>query len=159
MLFRAISLAYGSSQAKGPIRNTTAGLHHSSQQRQILNPQSKSRDQTRNFMVPSQIHFCCATMGTLIIIKLLTSLNIAFFIYKIGVMIFNPTWSVVRQIKGVVLLLIKSHIPWWQQSFCASQQPWLEKKQTKHVWAHQTPNFQLSYGENQRIPSYAYERV
>ena len=39
-------------------------LHHSSKQRQILNPLSKARDRTRNFMVPSQIHSCCATMGT-----------------------------------------------------------------------------------------------
>ena len=31
-------------------------LHHSSHQRQILNPLSKARDQTRNFMVSSRIH-------------------------------------------------------------------------------------------------------
>ena len=30
-------------------------LHHSSQQRQILNPLSKARDRTRNLMVPSRI--------------------------------------------------------------------------------------------------------
>ena len=30
-------------------------LHHGSWQRQILNPQSKARDGTRNLMVPSQI--------------------------------------------------------------------------------------------------------
>jgi len=30
-------------------------LHHSSQQRQIPNPLSEARDQTRNLMVPSQI--------------------------------------------------------------------------------------------------------
>ena len=39
-------------------------LHHSSWQRQILNPLSEARDQTRNLMVPSQIHFRCAMMGT-----------------------------------------------------------------------------------------------
>ena len=39
-------------------------LHHSSWQHQILNPPSEARDQTHNLMVPSQIHFCCATMGT-----------------------------------------------------------------------------------------------
>uniref|UniRef100_A0A8D1MFT3 dynamin GTPase n=1 Tax=Sus scrofa TaxID=9823 RepID=A0A8D1MFT3_PIG len=32
-------------------------LHHSSRQRQILNPLSKARDQTRNLMVPSRIRF------------------------------------------------------------------------------------------------------
>ena len=31
-------------------------LHQSSRQRQILNPLGKARDQTRNLMVPSQIH-------------------------------------------------------------------------------------------------------
>ena len=39
-------------------------LHHSSQQHQILNPLSKARDGTHDFIVPSWICFCCATMGT-----------------------------------------------------------------------------------------------
>ena len=39
-------------------------LHHSSQQCWILNPLNEARDQTRNLMVPSQIHFRCSTMGT-----------------------------------------------------------------------------------------------
>ena len=39
-------------------------LHHSSQRHQILNTLSEARDQTQNLMVPSQIHFCWATMGT-----------------------------------------------------------------------------------------------
>ena len=38
--------------------------HHSSRQRQILNPLSKARDGTCNLTVPSQILFCCATTGT-----------------------------------------------------------------------------------------------
>jgi len=36
-------------------------LHHSSQQRRILNPLSEARDRTRNLMVPSRVHFHCAT--------------------------------------------------------------------------------------------------
>ena len=40
-------------------------LHHSSQKHRILNPLSKARDWTPNLMVPSQIHFCCTTTGTL----------------------------------------------------------------------------------------------
>ena len=40
-------------------------LHHSSGQHQILNPLSEARDQTHNPIVTSQIHFRCATMGTL----------------------------------------------------------------------------------------------
>ena len=39
-------------------------LHHSSQQRQILNPLNKARVQTHNLMVPSQIRFYCAKTGT-----------------------------------------------------------------------------------------------
>ena len=39
-------------------------LYHSSWQNQILNPLSEARDQTRNLMVLSRIHFHCATMGT-----------------------------------------------------------------------------------------------
>ena len=38
--------------------------HHSSQQRGILNPLSKAREQTHNLRVPSQIHFCWAMTGT-----------------------------------------------------------------------------------------------
>uniref|UniRef100_A0A5G2QG63 Heparanase n=1 Tax=Sus scrofa TaxID=9823 RepID=A0A5G2QG63_PIG len=39
-------------------------LYHSSWQYWILNPLSKARDQTCDFMDASQIRFCCATMGT-----------------------------------------------------------------------------------------------
>ena len=39
-------------------------LHHSSWQRQMLNPLSEARDRIHNFMVPSWICFHCAMMGT-----------------------------------------------------------------------------------------------
>ena len=51
------------------------GLHHSynvgyepclwstPQKHQILNPLSKARDRTPNLMIPSWIHFHCATVG------------------------------------------------------------------------------------------------
>ena len=39
--------------------------HHSSWQCQILNPLNEARDRTWNFVVPSWIHFCCTTAGTL----------------------------------------------------------------------------------------------
>ena len=39
-------------------------LHHSSRQRQILNPLIEARDHTCNLMVPSRIRVHCATMGT-----------------------------------------------------------------------------------------------
>ena len=72
LLFRATFEAYGGSQARGLIKGTAAGLHHShrharyhrSWQCRILNLLSKARDRTHNLMVPSQIRFHCATMGT-----------------------------------------------------------------------------------------------
>jgi len=78
-LFRAAPVAYGGSQARGPIGATAAAyitatarpdpnrvykLHRRSRQCRILNPLSKVRDQTRNLMVPDWICFCCATPGT-----------------------------------------------------------------------------------------------
>ena len=39
-------------------------LHHSSQQRRILNPLSEARDTNLQPPVPSRIRFHCATMGT-----------------------------------------------------------------------------------------------
>ena len=72
--FRAVPEAYGSSQAmdrikscggkptpqpqQHQIRSCVLDLHHSSQQRQILNPLSKARGQTRILRGTSQI---CST--------------------------------------------------------------------------------------------------
>ena len=39
-------------------------LRNSSWQHWILNPLSEARDRTRSLMVPSRIHFRCATTGT-----------------------------------------------------------------------------------------------
>ena len=39
-------------------------LYHSSQQCWIINPMSEARDRTQNLMIPSQIHFWYAMMGT-----------------------------------------------------------------------------------------------
>ena len=72
-------MAYGGSQARGLIRATAAGLHHSHSNTkskphlqptpqlraiQILNPPNEAKDQTRNLMVPSRICFHCAMIGT-----------------------------------------------------------------------------------------------
>ena len=64
LFFRPVSEAHGGSQARGLIGAVAAGLHHSLGQCHILNPLSEARDQTCNLIVPSQIHFCCATPGT-----------------------------------------------------------------------------------------------
>ena len=47
-----------------PDLSRVCDLHHSSQPHRIINPLSKARDQTRNLMVPSWIHFHCPTTGT-----------------------------------------------------------------------------------------------
>ena len=47
-----------------PDPSRVCDLHHSSQQRKILNPLSEARDRTRNLVVPSRIHFHCTMMGT-----------------------------------------------------------------------------------------------
>ena len=79
LLFRAAPAAYVGSQARGLIGVTALAyttvsampdlshifeLYHSSRQHRILNPLSKARDGTHNLMVPGQIHFRCAMMGT-----------------------------------------------------------------------------------------------
>ena len=79
LLFRATPVAYGDSQARGPIGATAAGLHHStatsgpscicnlhhsSWQQQIFHPLSEARGRTHNLKVPSWICFCGAMMGT-----------------------------------------------------------------------------------------------
>ena len=74
-LFRATPVAYGGSQVRGQIGAVAASLQP--QQRQIratsstyttvhgnLNPLSEAKDRTHHFMVPSWIHFHCATTGT-----------------------------------------------------------------------------------------------
>ena len=56
-------LAYSIATAM-PGLSCICDLHHSSWQRQILNPLSKAGDGTCNLMVPCSICFHCATMGT-----------------------------------------------------------------------------------------------
>ena len=78
--FRATPTAHGGYQARGltelqlpayttatamPDLSHICDLHHSLWQCQILNLLSEPRDWTCNLMVPSQIHFCWAMMGTL----------------------------------------------------------------------------------------------
>ena len=79
LLFRDALEAHGSSQARGQIGATPAGLchshsntgsscicdlHRSSWQHWIPDPLSEARDQTCILMDISWIHLCCATTGT-----------------------------------------------------------------------------------------------
>ena len=60
---RVILPAYVTATAM-PDQSPVCNLHHSSQQRWILNTLSKARDGTGNHMVPSWIRFHCTTAGT-----------------------------------------------------------------------------------------------
>ena len=88
-LFRATCRAYGSSQARGPIRAIAAHLHHSkhdpspvydlhrsSPQCWILNPLSKARDQTCDMWLPVGFVNHWAMRGTPLSIFLRVTLNI-----------------------------------------------------------------------------------
>ena len=60
---RATAAGYGTATAtRDP--NHVCDLHCSSWKHQLLNPLSDARDRVLNLMVPSRIHFCCATPGT-----------------------------------------------------------------------------------------------
>ena len=59
-------------------------LHHISQQRQLLNPLNKARDQTRNLMVPSRICFHCTAMVTPISF-------FSFFFFCFFILVFSRT--------------------------------------------------------------------
>ena len=54
--FRATPMVYGSFQARSPIRAAASGLHHSSQQCQVLNPLSRARNGTHILMDTSWVH-------------------------------------------------------------------------------------------------------
>ena len=63
-LFRGAPAAYGSFQVRRRIGAVATGLHHRSQQHQILNPLSEARDGTCTLTVAGQVRFCCTTTGT-----------------------------------------------------------------------------------------------
>ena len=56
-------LAYARATAM-PDLSHVCDLHHSSQQGRILNPLSEARDQTRNPIIPSWIHFRSTITGS-----------------------------------------------------------------------------------------------
>ena len=81
LLFRAVLMAYRSSQARGRIKVTAVSpatatatatqdsshvcdLYHSSWQCQIPDPLSEARDGNCSLIDTSWIHFRCATTGT-----------------------------------------------------------------------------------------------
>ena len=104
--------AHGSSQTKGWIRATAmpdpshvCDLHHSSWQRQILNPLSKARDLACILMDTSHIHFHYATMGTPEIIFRGHTLC-----FKLDAL---PTLSILKQPFHIVGSLLPPVSGWW----------------------------------------------
>ena len=76
-------------------------LHHSLQQRQILNPLSEARDWIHNLMVPGWIHFQSAMLGTAISNELLKiflflswflSLYLQIFLILVHVVFLHVIW-------------------------------------------------------------------
>ena len=63
-LYRTASAAHGGSQARGPIEAVAAGLHHSSQQRQILDALSEARVEPASSWILVGFINHCATTGT-----------------------------------------------------------------------------------------------
>ena len=61
--------AYATATAM-PDTSCICNLHHSSWQHRILKPLSEAKGGTRILTVPSQIRFCCTTMGTPILCSL-----------------------------------------------------------------------------------------
>ena len=103
-----------------PDPSRVCNLHHSSQQCRILNPLSETRDWTRILMVPSQVHFCCATTGTLTVIILLLDLqnfcpsytshsliNVWFFLFWVGLECYSGHWNIVVSKKNNTSVLMK----------------------------------------------------
>ena len=90
-LIRAVATAYTRATAT-PYPSHICNLHHSSWQCWILNPLSKARDGTCNFMVPSWIHFRYTTMGTPE--TLFSVFGYAHNIWKSLGQILNPCYSI-----------------------------------------------------------------
>ena len=63
-------------------------LHHRSRQCRIPDPLSKARDWTHILMDTSQVHFCCATVGTPWWLSLVLCLDSFFFFVSISVLDF-----------------------------------------------------------------------
>ena len=59
-----VELEYSCQPQPQPQQLEICDLHHSSQQRWILNPLSGARDRTCILMDTSQVHYCWAKMGT-----------------------------------------------------------------------------------------------
>ena len=105
-LIRVIVPAYTIATAT-PAPRCICSLHHSPQQCQILNPLSKAGDWTCNLMVPNQIHFNWATMGTLVIFFLMPGIfTIISFDVMFSYMRFPPVCKLLKDRECLIDLCI-----------------------------------------------------
>ena len=135
--------AYGDSQAQGQIRATAmqdlsqiCNLHHSSGQHQILNPLSEARDQTHNPIVTSQIHFRCATMGTLPnhhFLKIITLYTLSLCNIMCQLYLNNPGNNYYIYLTIHWLCICRSNLAFIQSKSCAAT--------TKMVRSQRSGNF------------------
>ena len=100
------AVATGLYQSHSNARSELCLLHHSSWQCRILNPLSKARYQTRNLMVPSQIHQLLSKEG-----------NFNAHFLK-GFLISNGSWilskALLTSFEMIIWFLGFSLLMWWE---------------------------------------------
>ena len=99
--------AYAIATATGDLSHV-CDLHHSSQQRQILNPLSEARDRTHHLMVPSRICFCYGMMGIPFFWRILLESR---FLDSTPELINSNIWGEIWEAKMLTFHSLLQ--PWW----------------------------------------------
>ena len=107
VLFRAVLVEYGSSQARDWIGARAASLHHSSQQCRILTPLSKARDQTCLLM---DIRFVTAESQWELQYFILFDATVKRFVFSISFL--NCLLIVFRNRNEFCILIIHPELCW-----------------------------------------------
>jgi len=109
-------------------------LHHSSRQRQILNPLSEARNRTYNLMVPSRIHFCRAMTGTPTLTLLLFFLFVVSDFFSLMLFFFFNFFIFPLYSKGIRLSLhVYITITFFPPPFVLLQHEYLDSSQCYSV--------------------------
>ena len=110
-LFRAASMAYGSSQSRSLIRSIAAGLYHSSQQHRILNPLSKTRDRTCVLSVTSQVFVSTEPQWELMSLKFWRVWSVIICTWYNSYTIFDQIW-IFSNLKYIFLFSFLKNFYW-----------------------------------------------